>query len=627
MKLLLDLIRPDTETSPTRRYAHRVWLYGWLTLMGVGIYLTAMLLSAYSYTPFDNKGLFFSYFSSPALIALNLFVPLCLIYLGFFLFRRPWAAYLLAALPCMALALSNYYKIRLRGDPVLATDLKLLRTAGGIVGQYTLELSKPVLAAIIAFGVMLLFSVAFLRKEPLYGRTRPLGVLICMTLLIGAYFSVYTDVAVYDTGTDNSDLFVSWSDTEVYLSKGTIYPFIYSIQDLFPDSPEGYVEVKAEQLLAQYQDEDIPAEEKVTVVGVMLEAFCDLTDYPMLAQFDKIAEVYAPLHELEGRSVSGDLLTNIFAGGTVDTEWGFLTGYSRHEDFLSDTDSFVWYFKEQGYDTFYRHPGYNWFYDRENVNSYLGFDESVFQENGFSDLISMNDALYYSDAVLYDYLLDDLDARGAEDMPLFLFSVTYQNHGPYTSDTYWKEYITEKETGWSYETCCIINNYLSGIERTVNELCRFVNELEARDEPIVFVFFGDHKPWLGNGSSVYTEIGVNIDNTTLEGFENYFSTPYGIYANSAAKEVLANDFVGDGGSFSPCYLMAKLFDECGWDGPAFMQLQRSLREEMPLIHTWGYFLYDGELTGNIPEELQEFYQCYRYVEYYREKNFSTAEAS
>ena len=62
------------------------------------------------------------------------------------------------------------------------------------------------------------------------------------------------------------------------------------------------------------------------MVGIMLEAFCDLTDFPALADHEAVQAVYEPWHQLEEESVSGNLLTNIFAGGTVDTEWGFLTG-------------------------------------------------------------------------------------------------------------------------------------------------------------------------------------------------------------------------------------------------------------------------------------------------------------
>ena len=71
-------------------------------------------------------------------------------------------------------------------------------------------------------------------------------------------------------------------------------------------------------------------------------------------------------------------------------------------------NSYVRYFKDQGYDALYRHPGYSWFYNRSNVNEYLGFDECVFNESGFGDLISIEDALFKSDTVLVDYLLNDI---------------------------------------------------------------------------------------------------------------------------------------------------------------------------------------------------------------------------
>ena len=103
-------------------------------------------------------------------------------------------------------------------------------------------------------------------------------------------------------------------------------------------------------------------------MGVMLEAFCDLTDFDALAGFDTVQEVYAPWHALEEQSLSGRLLTNIFAGGTVDTEWGFLTGASEHDEYRGATGSYVRYFTAQGYAAHYAHPGYSWFYDRERVN-------------------------------------------------------------------------------------------------------------------------------------------------------------------------------------------------------------------------------------------------------------------
>ena len=155
----------------------------------------------------------------------------------------------------------------------------------------------------------------------------------------------------------------------------------------------------------------------------------------------------------------------------------------------------------------------------------------------------------------------------------------------------------------------------------IEQMRRLTRELEARDEPIVLVLFGDHKPWMGNGSSVYAEMGVDLDVSTQEGFYNYFSTPYLIYANKAARESLGQDFRGDGGDISPCFLMDKLFFECGWTGDGFMQLQRETRAVTPLMHEDGYRMVDGSITLDVPPDVAEICRRYLCAQYYREQHF------
>ena len=623
MRFFSSLVRPDESTGAVMRWVHRIWVFFWLTALGAGIGLLSLYLTAHSYAAIGATALLQSYFKIPLLVVMNLLAPVLLVYLGFFLFARPWAAYLLSALPFLTLALASYYKVQLRGDPVLASDLRLLRTAGGIMDKYTFDITAPVLVVIEGFLLLLALSLLMLRRERMSPRARLAGIMAALSLTLGCCFEYYPSTDIYKA-TANTDLITPWSAVEVYISRGTTYPFLFSVQDMFPDAPEGYRDSDAYQALSQYRDADIPDEQKVTVIGIMLEAFSDLTDFPALGELSSVRGVYEPLHELEKRSVSGDLLTNIFAGGTTDTEWGFLTGYSEHEEFRSATDSFVRYFKAQGYDTLYRHPGYSWFYNRSNVNEYLGFDESVFNESGFADLISIDEALYASDAVLVDYLLNDIDTRTEDDAPLFLFSVSYQNHGPYPSETYWEEYVTPEKTGWSMESCCVVNNYLAGIRSTIEQMHRLTRELDARDEPVVLVLFGDHKPWMGNGSSVYAELGVSLDLSTQEGFYNYFSTPYLIYANKAARESLGQDFRGDGGDISPCFLMDKLFFECGWTGDGFMQLQRETRAVTPLMHEDGYRMVYGSITLDVPPDVAEVCRRYLCAQYYREHHFTAA---
>ena len=617
MQAFRSLLRPDEKTGAAMRWAHRLWVFLWLTVFGLGIGLLSLYLAAYSCPGIDAQALWASYFKLPLLVVMNLLLPLLVVYLGFFLFARPWAAYLLSAVPFLGLALASYYKIQLRGDPVLASDLRLIRTAGGIMGNYTFELTERGKLVIAGFAGMLALSLVLLRRERMSQRGRLAGLMVMLALTLASYFEFYTSADIYEK-TANSGLINPWSETEIYVSRGTTYPFLYSVQDMLPNAPSGYRESEASSTLASYEDQDIPEGEKITVVGIMLEAFSDMTDFPVLDEVPAIHKIYEPLHELEERSVSGRLLTNIFAGGTVDTEWGYLTGYSEHEEFRSPVNTYVRYFKSQGYDALYRHPGYSWFYNRSNVNEYLGFDECVFNDTGFGDLISISDALYHSDKVLVDYLLNDIDSRTETDDPLFLFSVSYQNHGPYPSETYWEEYVTPEKNGWSMQTCCVINNYLAGIRSTINEMCRMTEELEGRDEPIVFVFFGDHKPWMGNGNSVYTEMGINMDVSTLDGFYNYYATPYVIYANEAARELLGNDFAEPGGDFSPCFLMAKVFDECGWEGPGLMQLQREMREVSPLMSSNGWRMQNGQLTMELDGTAEDENGRYLRAQYYIE---------
>ena len=619
MRHIRNIFLAGAEASRTETALHHIYFSLLLTALGVGVGALTLFITAYAYASFDPQEMLSRYFGTPVLLALNVLPAVVLIWTGYFLFRRAWAAYLFSALPCIGMTLVNYYKIKLRGDPFLAADLRLIRTAGGIVGHYTPELTDTVIRALVAAGALLLLAILLLRNGVRSARIRFVGLTLIFALGWTLFVHCYTDQTLYQNTAEDSQI-NRWSDVEAFLTHGFCYPFLHSMPEMFPQPVSGYDARQAAELLDSFRDAKISQPKRVQVVGVMLEAFSDLTDFSAMDDQTDVQEIYAPLHELEARSISGNLLTNIFAGGTVDSEWGFLSGYSHHDEFRADVDSYVRYFKSQGYRTLYRHPGYGWFYNRSNVNRYLGFDQSAFNEDTFGALVEINEALYRSDGILFDYLLADLDTHNGKDAPLFLFSVTYQNHGPYYAAASWAEYIDREACDWSDETVNILNNYLVGIKETVTQLVRFTDELEQQDQPIVLVAFGDHKPWLGNDNSVYRELGVSFDFTTWEGFTNYYGTPYLIWANSTAKKTLGRDFVGEGGDMSPCLLMPALFDACGWKGPAFMQLARQMRAYTPLLHTQGIFWEDGVLTDTLTPDAQEAYRGFRSAEFYRENH-------
>lgn len=197
MRFFSSLVRPDESTGAVMRWVHRIWVFFWLTVLGAGIGLLSLYLTAHSYASIDATALLQSYFKIPLLVMMNLLAPILLVYLGFFLFARPWAAYLLSALPFFTLALASYYKVQLRGDPVLATDLRLIRTAGGIMGNYTFEISAPVIVVLEGFVLMLVLSCLMLRKERMSPRSRLAGIMLMLSVTLACYFELYTSSSIY----------------------------------------------------------------------------------------------------------------------------------------------------------------------------------------------------------------------------------------------------------------------------------------------------------------------------------------------------------------------------------------------------------------------------------------------
>ena len=142
MTQLRAVLLAPPGTQPKLLRWHHVWLAFALTGLGFCVGVLTLMLAATAYLKLNSTDLFLSYFLlEPMLLLLNVLPPILLIWFFYFLTRRAWAAFLGSFLPCVGLALVNYFKIRLRGDPLLAADLRLVTEAGGIVGHYQLDLA------------------------------------------------------------------------------------------------------------------------------------------------------------------------------------------------------------------------------------------------------------------------------------------------------------------------------------------------------------------------------------------------------------------------------------------------------------------------------------------------------
>ena len=215
--------------------------------------------------------------------------------------------------------------------------------------------------------------------------------------------------------------------------------------------------------------------------------------------------------------------------------------------------------------------------------------------------------------------LPDITAHALAAMesgPVFSFNVTYQNHGPYSTGYANFSDIYVPQGDLSDSDFHIANNYLRGVQDTAQQMQTMLDAFRTMEEPVLLVFFGDHKPWLGEQSVTYGTLGIDIASDTDAAFYSYYATDYLIWANDAAKEALGADFTGTGPDISPCFLMNVLFDRCGWEGPGYTKLTDSILAATPLLHASGRFLPDGVLTDTLPADRQALVEQMQKVQYY-----------
>lgn len=603
----------DTDAGRKKRLVFYIWNFGMLTASAALICLITLILA---------KGvkadiIIVDYFRHPLIILLNFLPILLFTFLMFCLTGRAWAAVAISGALFVTAAIGNYYKLRFRSDPFMFSDLTAIQTALGVSSNYDLTLGKRVIfcaAAVVIAAVFMFFFV----KGRCSGKTRAITAAVIIISLFPLWEFVYSSNYIYSSGTNNYEHLNRWIASDEFISKGFVYPFIHSAVSAFDAQPDGYDKDEAEQSLSQFSDSDIPDGKKVNILAFQLEAFSDFTTLGI----DGIDEIYADYHKLEAESYTGSLVTNILGGGTINTERGFLTGYADYRDYRKNTNSYVWYLRQQGYTANGIHPCYRSFYNRLNTNQYLGFENYLYYE----DFYEKFGDVFLPDSVLFPTVLEQFRQDIEAGDPVFSFNVSYQGHGPYSVDKLdWDEPVWDADV--SDYTYYVVNNYLSSVKDTISNLCRLKDELLQMSEPVVLVVCGDHKPWLGDNSSCYTELGINLDSSTPDGFMNYYSTRYLIWANDAAKALIGCDFIGEGPVISPCYLMNELFSLLGWDGPGYMKFMDDLRTELPVINSSGFYITAGEITDTLSPRLQSREDLRKCIQYYVRNNFFYSEVA
>lgn len=616
-----------SEHSKSSLILHWIFNLLLLAIWCAGLTAMGLVFSAASYGP----ELYQSYFKYPLIFFLNFLPALLLALLVFMIANRIFPAVLVSGLAVLLPCCAEYFKVLYRGDPLMAYDCFLISEAFNMSGDNYDTTPTPLMW--LFFSIMLVCTVLaffFLKakvpKHFFWIRLIVIGGIIASAFPLFHY--VYTDNGVYNATIHEKDIVFSdgyqlnetWNAADKWCSRGVIYPLLYTISYITNEKPDGYNKTEAKEMLDSYESGDIAEDKKVNVISIMMESFSDFSQYDDTINFEE--DPYSTFHELQAEGVSGSLLVNVFAGGTYNTERCYITGDTKmFAQYREPTASYVRYFTSQGYTTEYCHPYYGWFYARRAVEEYFGFDAFHFLDDGFT---APTETEFYQDADLFPQLISMMDKANDAGLPYFNQTVTMQNHGLYNSDSLDDpdhEYVSKD--GLSDDTYYVLNNYFAGLKSTSEAMKTLLDGIEADGAPTVVVFFGDHKPYLGSTwdegtEEVYESLGINIDESTEDGFLNHYTTPWCIWASRSAKEALGEDFTGTvDEAFSPCFLMMKLFDECGYTGDSNINALRELYKTTDVIHDSGEFRVDGKLTDTLPAEAQEVYDRFEKMQYYR----------
>ncbi|HEX2924684.1 MAG TPA: LTA synthase family protein, partial [Ruminiclostridium sp.] len=399
--------------------------------------------------------------------------------------------------------------------------------------------------------------------------------------------------------------------------------------------PENYSKSAAEKLVKKYTTKKSVPKAKANVIIVMNEAFSDISldkafnfspeDDP-LKNFKALAQ--------ENNAISGHLVVPNFGGGTANTEFDVMTGMqtvnlntvptSAFRLVHRDIKSIAGVFSSNSYQNYFIHPGDSWFYNRANVYRYLGIKDQTFIDQ-FKKPQDLKGSLV-SDKAAGEKIISQYEKNTSGKNPVFNYNVTIQNHMPYTKNKYGglkvKQVVTAKKL--SQESQTLLSNYFEGVRDEDRLLKTLTDYFKARPEPVILVFFGDHKPSLGDSYLAYREAGIDLnENGTIEQALQSREVPFLVWANNSAAGTL--DFSNNVKSLglpqdktiSANYLGAVVLQLLGYKGyDPYFDFLNELRKELPVVTRYNFKTNSG-YTDKLTKKQQSMVNDLRIWQYYR----------
>lgn len=544
-------------------------------------------------------------------IMFNILV-LCGLYLGLICLVGKGISNVLLAFFTIFLTVANFIKVTYFDEPFYPWDVYMIKNLFGISKEY---LNVPVVVTSVLILSGLVFLLVKFRKNVFrYLKPRFNFILLPFAIIL---FLLNANVLKDYRLSVQVGVQRSW-----YIGKSEIlangmyaqnYYYLTDLNKYLNPKPEGYSEDTMLAISDKYQIQDnsavtvstssspVSSAQKPNVIVIMSESYWDLTKLNGVTFSKDIAE---NVHKYQ----KGQLAPPAIGGGTANTEFEALTGMSLY--FMSpgiiaynaylrtETPSVASIFRDNGYSTTAIHPNGGWFYNRDKVYNYFGFEK--FYDIESFDMETQTKGPHISDYALVDKVLETINSS---EKPAFIFAVSMQNHDPY-NDKYTSFDVNVESDQLNASQKSIVSGYAQGLYDADQSLGKLIEALEKSDKPTLVYFFGDHAPRLGSLDdyySVYNKLGVKEAVKTEQGIGElkYYTTPLATWSNF-------RDMRSFSSVISPSHLSYEILKDAGVDYPNYLNIIPKLESKYPIMH-----LKNMELVN--PED--ELVKDYRLIQY------------
>lgn len=585
----------------------------------------------YRYFQNDSGKVFNMMTERPRVFFYNALLVLILAVFVQAILRRPFVS--IAAIWVLVIILSyvNANKFAARGAPVLPEDFQLADQATALVKFVNVgSLVKMILACGLAIFLGILLDAKtkkhlgfeFPKKLPRWLK-RMVIPRIAIAVIAAGLLVVATDFVrnhqglAYERVEWLDTTFTAWNQNRNYDENGVIIGFLYNLNKLSLEEPEGYSREKIVKIYDTYKDGDKETtsleDADYNIVIVLNESFYDPA---LVSKYYEISggDPTPTWHEIQKKYPSGYMYSTEYGGGTANVEFEVFTGLTNYwaktvpfTDLfprLKKVPSMANFAKKSGYKAIALHPYIGGMYKRDIALKIEGYDEFI-DASGFQYTEHDGNSQYINDRSSYQQTLAQLKSTDQKQM---IELVTMQNHLPFDRETY--EHLDfSVDNVEDPEAREDIEVYLQTLSSSDRYLKEFIDELDKLDEKTVVMFFGDHSP--GVFSKLNTSDSEELRNITQ-------LTPYFIYSNFELPDTGEALVAGATEKLpsvvkrmtlpttTPNCLSSTLFKKLDVTDPTLDNLVASVCAEVPVLSA--RYLNEGEPKGKAVND-------YKFVNY------------